>query len=58
MEHSFVLIKTLPIIIIIDLTRLVAILLHFESEIVPWFVLQIFSKSYSNFCMGECQIWD
>ena len=36
MEDSFVLIKTLPVI---DPTGLAAILIHFESEIVPWFVL-------------------
>ena len=38
------LIKTFPVI---DPTWLVAILIHFESEIVQWFVLQLFSKSSS-----------
>ena len=38
------LMKTFPVI---DPTWLVAILIHFESEIVQWFVLRLFSKSSS-----------
>jgi len=56
MEDSLnILIKTLPVI---DPTWLVAVLIQFELEIFPWFVLQIFRKSYNDFCVSEPQIWD
>ena len=53
MEDSFVLFKTLPVI---DPTGPEANLIHFESEIVPWFVSQIFRKLYGTFCTTEPQI--